>query len=70
LENDPSIELIIVVSKPPEEKTLKKVLLEIERCSKPSIINFLGKKAGYFDQPRKSITVNTLESNTYETAIF
>lgn len=65
LEKDPSIELIIIVSKPPEEKTLNKVLLEISKCTKPSIINFLGKKAGYFDHPDKSITVNTLEEAAF-----
>ncbi len=61
LDQDPSIELIIIVSKPPEEATMNKVLKEVKSCSKPVIINFLGKKAGYFKHPGISLTVTTLE---------
>ena len=65
LERDPSTELIILVSKPPEEKTMKKVISEISKCTKPVIINFLGKPAGYFDISEKTVTVNTLEEAAY-----
>jgi succinyl-CoA synthetase alpha subunit len=65
LERDPMVELIILVSKPPEEKTMEKVLSEISNCTKPVIINFLGKQAGYFETPQKTITVNTLEEAAY-----
>ncbi|MFX0013136.1 MAG: acyl-CoA synthetase FdrA [Promethearchaeota archaeon] len=61
LDRDPSIKLIIVISKPPDDLTLQKILTEIQHCSKPVIINFLGKKAGYFDIPQKTLTVETLE---------
>jgi FdrA protein len=68
LNNDPSIELIIIVSKPPGEKTLRKVLNKVSNSSKPVIINFLGQKAGYHDYAGKSITVNTLEEAAYSAA--
>jgi succinyl-CoA synthetase alpha subunit len=70
LDNDPSIELIVIISKPPEDKTLNKILVEISKCSKPAIINFLGKKAGYFDHPGKTITVDTLEEAAYTAVEF
>ena len=65
LERDPEIKLIILVSKPPEEKTMEKVLDEISKCYKPVIINFLGKEAGYYETPDKTITVNNLEEAAY-----
>lgn len=70
LDRDPTIELIIIVSKPPDERTLEKVLNEARRCSKPIIINFLGKKAGYFDHTDKTLTVNTLEEAAYSASHF
>jgi len=70
LEKDPSIELIILISKPPETKTLTKVLERIKISSKPVIINFLGKKAGYFDHEGKSITVTTLEEAALTAAAY
>lgn len=70
LDRDPTIQLIIIVSKPPEEKTLVKVLSEVENCSKPIIINFLGKRAGYFDHPGRTLTVNTLEEAAYSASHF
>jgi FdrA protein len=65
LERDPSTDLIILVSKPPEEKTMTKILSEIYKCTKPVIINFLGKSAGYCDVSGKTVTVNTLEEAAY-----
>lgn len=70
LDQDHSIKLIVIVSKPPEDATMKKVLNEIKTCTKPVIINFLGKKAGYFDFPRKTLSVNTLEEAAYSAADF
>ncbi len=68
LERDPSTELIILVSKPPEEKTMTKIISEISKCKKPVIINFLGRTAGYFDVSEKTVTVNTLEEVAYTAA--
>ena len=68
LERDPSTELIILVSKPPEEKTMSKIINEIRSCTKPVIINFLGKPAGYCDATDKTATVNTLEEAAYTAA--
>ena len=65
LERDPSIKLIILVSKPPEINTMAKIVTEIEKSSKPIIINFLGKEHGYCDSPDKSVTVDTLEEAAY-----
>jgi succinyl-CoA synthetase alpha subunit len=70
LDRDPSIQLIVIVSKPPEEKTMQRILDEVQKCSKPIIINFLGKKAGYCDYPRKTLTVNTLEEAAYSASHF
>ena len=68
LERDPSTELIILISKPPEEKTMEKIITEIKKSKKPVIINFLGKTAGYCDVSGKSVTVNTLEEAAYTAA--
>ncbi len=70
LERDPSIELIILVSKPPEETTMANVLKEINNCSKPVIINFLGKKHGYCENVDQSVTVDTLEEAAYTASTF
>ncbi len=70
LERDSSIELIILVSKPPEAKTMDKIVKEIKNSSKPVIIIFLGKEHGYCDIEDKSLTVNTLEEAAYAAANF
>jgi succinyl-CoA synthetase alpha subunit len=70
LERDPSIKLIILVSKPPEVNTMAKIVKEIENSSKPVIINFLGKEHGYCDSPSKSVTVNTLEEAAFTAGNF
>ncbi|MFX1283561.1 MAG: acyl-CoA synthetase FdrA [Promethearchaeota archaeon] len=70
LDLDPTVQLIVVVSKPPDHKTLQKVLEEVKKCSKPVIINFLGKKAGYCDYPGRNLTVNTLEEAAYSASHF
>ncbi|MHA1214900.1 MAG: acyl-CoA synthetase FdrA [Candidatus Hodarchaeales archaeon] len=69
LDRDPSIELIIIVSKPPQQKTMDKVLKVVKECSKPVIINFLGQKPGFFDTSQ-TITVETLEEAAYSAAHF
>ncbi|MFX0085156.1 MAG: acyl-CoA synthetase FdrA [Candidatus Hodarchaeota archaeon] len=65
LNQDNSVKLIIIVSKPPEEFTLRKILNEVRNCSKPVIINFLGKKAGYLYEAERFLSVNTLEEAAY-----
>jgi FdrA protein len=70
LDRDPNVKLILIVSKPPDEKILQRVLQEVHRCQKPVIINFLGKKAGYCDITGKSLTVNTLEEAAYSASHF
>ncbi len=70
LDRDQNIELILVISKPPDEKTLQRVLNEVQRCQKPVIINFLGKTAGYCDFAGKILTVNTLEEAAYSASHF
>ncbi len=70
LDHDPTVQSIVIVSKPPDNKTLQKVLEEVQICSKPVIINFLGKKAGYCDHPGKTLTVNTLEEVAYSASHF
>lgn len=42
LEADKSTEVIVLVSKPPAEKTMKVILQEVSVCRKPVVINFLG----------------------------
>jgi hypothetical protein len=70
LERDSSIELIILVSKPPEANTMTKILEVVKNSSKPIIINFLGKQHGYCDSPNKSVTVDTLEEAAHSAANF
>ncbi|MHA2106812.1 MAG: acyl-CoA synthetase FdrA [Candidatus Hodarchaeales archaeon] len=70
LERDSSINLIILVSKPPETNTMAKIVKEIENSTKPIIINFLGKTHGYCDSSGKSVTVDTLEEAAYTAANF
>ncbi|MFX0183141.1 MAG: acyl-CoA synthetase FdrA [Candidatus Hodarchaeota archaeon] len=70
LDRDPAIELIIIVSKPPEEKTMQKILDVVSKSSKPVIMNFLGQKAGYYDHAGKYLTVNTLEEAAYSATRF
>ncbi|MFW9904422.1 MAG: acyl-CoA synthetase FdrA [Candidatus Thorarchaeota archaeon] len=70
LDRDQNIELILIVSKPPDEKILQYVLDEVQKCNKPVIINFLGKKSGYCDITGKILTVNTLEEAAYSASHF
>jgi len=42
LEQDPSTSVIIVISKPPESLTGKKILERIRACGKPVVVAFLG----------------------------
>jgi FdrA protein len=42
LEDDENTHVIVLISKPPGSKTLKKILKRISECSKKVIINFLG----------------------------
>jgi FdrA protein len=44
LDQDPQTKLIILISKPPSPFTAAKVLEEVDKCSKPVIVNFLGSK--------------------------
>ncbi|WP_455141266.1 acyl-CoA synthetase FdrA [Candidatus Hodarchaeum mangrovi] len=62
LEKDPTIELIIIVSKPPEDLTFNRVLDFVKKCKKNIIINFLGKQPGFCESSH-TITVRTLEES-------
>jgi FdrA protein len=42
LEDDPSTQVIAIISKPPAEKTLNRLTGRIKRCSKPIICCFIG----------------------------
>ncbi|HZW58424.1 MAG TPA: acyl-CoA synthetase FdrA [Nitrososphaerales archaeon] len=44
LDHDPSTKVIVLISKPPGERTARKVLEVASGCSKPVIVNFLGLK--------------------------
>ncbi|MFX0205494.1 MAG: acyl-CoA synthetase FdrA [Candidatus Hodarchaeota archaeon] len=70
LDRDQNIELILIISKPPDEKILQHVLNEVQKCQKPIIINFLGKESGYCDITGKILTVNTLEEAAYSASHF
>lgn len=70
LDRDQNTKLILIISKPPEERTLQRVLNEVQSCKKPVIINFLGKKAGYCDRAGRTLTVNTLEEAAYSASHF
>jgi len=57
LKEDPTTKVIVLVSKPPGLKTMKKVLDEVSACTKPVVVNFLGgdesivKKVGAISAP-------------------
>lgn len=68
LDQDKSVKIIVIISKPPDREPMNNILDKVKDCSKPVIINFLGKKAGYFDYPEKSLTANTLEEAAYSAA--
>ena len=42
LENDPSTEVVVLVSKPPGPATQKRVLASLRDCTKPCVVCFLG----------------------------
>jgi len=42
LENDPSTQVVAIVSKPAEERTLSRLLKRLENYSKPAVVCFLG----------------------------
>jgi len=69
LEKDPTIELIIIISKPPEDFTLNRVLDFVKKCNKSIIINFLGKKPG-FCESSNTITVRTLEEAAFSAQFY
>ena len=41
LESDPDTKVIVLISKPPSECTLKAVLERVQRCSKPTVVQFI-----------------------------
>ena len=65
LKNDPQTEVIVLISKPPDNEVLEKISLKIKRMKKPVIANFIG---GNRDIIKKTgaITADTLE----KTALF
>lgn len=67
LDADPTTEIIVVVSKPPGSCTLKKVLDQLKRCSKPVIANFLGLHKNSFMEKNIVFTV-TLEETALKVA--
>ena len=42
LNDDPQTKIIVLISKPPGQKTEERVLEEASKCNKPVVINFLG----------------------------
>jgi len=42
LKEDPATKVIVLISKPPDFTTMKKVLKEVSSCSKPVVVNFIG----------------------------
>lgn len=42
LADDPGTDLIVIVSKPPASAVVAKVMVEVARCDKPVVVNFLG----------------------------
>ena len=61
LEADPGTEVIIVISKPPGEKTAKKLTDFIADCKKPVIVDFIGIESDREIKGAKWIMVKTLE---------
>ena len=44
LNEDPQTKVIVLISKPPDQDVVDKLLKEIELCNKPFVINFLGQE--------------------------
>jgi FdrA protein len=64
LEDDHNTEVIVVVSKPPGERTLETIRKHLQLCSKPAVVNFLGKYAKAFAEGNIQFTLTLEETAT------
>lgn len=62
LEEDPNTEVVVVVSKPPADSVVEKVLTVVDKMTKPVVLCFLGADDQNFD------TVNSYVAHTLEEA--
>jgi FdrA protein len=64
LANDPQTDTLVVISKPPAEKTMSKVLQEAGRLGKPVVVNFLGRRPSSI--PGNCVVASTLEEAAFK----
>lgn len=60
LENDRDTQIIIIISKPPGEKTGYKILERVSKCKKPVILNYIASSI------ENSLDNNTIFASTFE----
>jgi len=61
LNNDPSTEVIGLISKPPSPSVLRKILEKVESCDKPVVVCFMGADKSLLENP-SIYAANTLEN--------
>ena len=64
LANDEQTEMVVLISKPPAEKTMAKVLQEAGKLGKPVVVNFLGRRPT--SVPGNCVVASTLEEAASE----
>lgn len=61
LDADPNTKVIVLVSKPPGDKTARKLTEFIAHCKKPMVVNFIGIESDQTVEDGKWISASTLE---------
>ena len=61
LQNDPATKVLVLVSKPPAEVVVQKILKQVAASSKPTVICFLGGDVGALAQLPNIIPAHTLQ---------
>ncbi len=63
LQKDPATQVILLVSKPPDDEVAKSILAQVAKSDKPSVIYFLGGDMGVIEGARGAIPARTLQES-------
>jgi FdrA protein len=66
LENDPAVEVIVLISKPPDREVAAHIIAEAEKLTKPVIVNFINADPSLFKGKKVDYAL-TLEEAVYKT---